>query len=246
MKHILLITTAFFFGLSSLADHEGKKREEITYEDIREHITPDMREAFYLYMAEEKKHPYYMQNLGIAYHSRGRSKDSSFPQDYWKAVKWKMRYIESRGCPPQATRSLYSILRENKKDEVDPFGRPEDVELDEVVSLLYAMEVIKFKQYLRRIPSEWDTISEHPQLDNKELLRSDREGYNEVVTGLESKMTEEQIKEAYLEVERLENLLGDALYDESLCKTGKYYSTEDQHRDNVEFLLEKGYIKVVE
>ena len=248
MKHILLITVAFFFGLSSLADHEGKSREEITYEDIYPHITNDTENAFYLYMAEEKEFPYFMEILGFAYHNKDFEL-SGFPQDYHKAVYWKKRYLESGYCPSQAIYSLYEILRErDKTDRSDLGGRPEHIKVEEIAVLLHAIETVKLKGYLDRLPSLLLSTPRR-ELGNKAEWKYFRERRHERMVKLESAMTVEEIKEAYLEVERLENLLGDTLYDESKnpCKTtDDYYSREERNQDILEFLLEKGYIKVVE
>ena len=244
MKHILLITVAFFFGLSSLADHEGKSREDVTYGDIREHITPQMEEAFYLYMAKEKQVPEFMRTLGFVYYSKD-FESIGHVQDYWKSIHWKLRWLEYGKCPSQGLVSLWLALIE-QSDSYPNNGRPSSIKLEEVAVLLYAVESILSRRHSKLLQKKWIALNEEEFSEEKGLLILSREDEYKKMVELESQMTGEQIKEAYLEVERLENLLGDSLYDESLCKRDEYYSTEDQNRDILEFLLEKGYIQITE
>ena len=218
MKHILLITIAFFFGLSSFADHEGKIKEEVTWDGIYPHVTPEMEEAFHLYMAKEKKNSYHMQALGVAYYSRGLFKAIGFPQDYWKAVKWKMHYIESGACPLQGVYSLWFLLEKDLWNYSNYYysdfekdlwgysnhrGRPDDVSLKEVAVLLYAMEIMRFKKLLYELP-----YGLKERMDEKNQGISIIEDFNKRITELESKMTFEELRDAYLEVQRLENKVG--------------------------------------
>ena len=240
MKHILLITIALFFGLSSLADHEGKKREDVTYGDIWPHLTGEMKTSFILYMAEENKSPYFIRILGVSYHNVRWAKDG-YPQDYWKAIKWRMKYLESGECPSQAAHNLRGILAE--RTHSNPNGRPEDVSLKEVAVLLHAMSTISRIAYLRRLPRLFGGIR------YKEILKQEKEGeeyfrklIHEEMVELESIMTPEEFRDAYLELGRLEDLLGDALYDEKICNREDLWGKKEE--EALEFHLREGNITI--
>ena len=201
-----------------------------------------MWESFRIYMAEEKKIPYYIRILGLSYHNEF-TEESGHTQDYWKAIKWQMKYLESGECPTGAASQLRLTLHE--RTDGNPNGRPEDVSLKEVAVLLHAMETITRIAYLRKLPrwlnSDVDWFLKQ-QKKGEEITRKYR---YETMVELESIMTPEELRDAYLEMGRLENLLGDALYDEKICNR-EDYPWEKEKKEALEFHLREGNIKITE
>ena len=248
MKQILLIAIALFFGLSALADHEGKKREEIVWEDVKSHILDDdlrvdsrIIDAFTFYMAEEKKDPVFMRYLSIDYEIEAfKSNDVEL---YRKAIFWGFKFLESRHCPTRGIYFLSTLLQEKRDHGIGK--RPKSLKIDEkeINPSLHTVLVIKLKLFLKRLPQRLKEGLSDGRKNNEGTyyLTVFRKGYHEKLAELESMMTADEVRDSFLEVERLENLLGEALYDDDSCK-GTWYLKEDEDKLLTDFLFETGYL----
>lgn len=219
----ILSTLIFLFGLGAPLNASS----ELYYEDFVDEIVSQAEELFLVHMAEDREVPLFMRNLGFFYYERSYKSFEEFPEDYGKAIYWLKRFLESGVCVSQGIADLHKILDSHRNvsssERRIPFnsknnikGRPEAVNIKEVVVLLYALEILSLKKNLKTFEEKLITVPKERSGMEGEVYNMVRD-YQENMDELESQMTKHEFLEAQKEARRLENLLGESLYKESIC-----------------------------